>query len=134
MDVSLVRLDKKMQSLTFAGAQRPLFMVVDGELQELEGDKVSISCAEQMNAEPFSSHQLEYSSGTKLYLFSDGIVDQFGGPKGKKFMQRRLRDFINESHHLKLNEQSSALDRTFDEWKGSEHDQLDDVMLMAIQL
>lgn len=134
MDVSLVRLDRKAKTLKFAGAQRPLFMVVDGELQEVEGDKVSISCAEQMNAEQFNSHQLSYSSGTKLYLFSDGIVDQFGGPKGKKFMQRRLRDFINENHHLSLTDQATALDNTFDDWKGTEHDQLDDVMLMAIQL
>ena len=134
MDVSLVRIDKKKSQLQFAGAQRPLFLVEDGELKEVEGDKVSISCAMQLNAEPFQSHKLSYKKGTKIYLFSDGIVDQFGGPKGKKFMQRRLRDFINENHKAPLSEQSVALDKTFDDWMGAEHAQIDDVMLLAIQL
>jgi ligand-binding sensor domain-containing protein/serine phosphatase RsbU (regulator of sigma subunit) len=134
MDLSLVRIDRKKKVLRFAGAQRPLFMVQGGELKELEGEKVSISCAEQMNADPFQTQELHVDKGTVIYLFSDGIVDQFGGSKGKKFMQRRLRDFINEHYQLPLSEQATALDRVFDEWKGSEHDQLDDVMLMAIQL
>ena len=134
MDLSLVRIDRKQKVLRFAGAQRPLFMVQGGELKELEGEKVSISCAVQMNADPFQTQELNVDKGTVIYLFSDGIVDQFGGPRGKKFMQRRLRDFINEHYQLPLSEQATALDRVFDEWKGSEHDQLDDVMLMAIQL
>jgi serine phosphatase RsbU (regulator of sigma subunit) len=134
MDLSLVRIDRKQKVLRFAGAQRPLFMVQGGELKELEGEKVSISCAVQMNADPFQTQQLDFETGTVIYLFSDGIVDQFGGARGKKFMQRRLRDFINEHYQLPLSEQATALDRVFDEWKGSEHDQLDDVMLMAIQL
>jgi ligand-binding sensor domain-containing protein/serine phosphatase RsbU (regulator of sigma subunit) len=134
MDVSLIRVDKSKSLLEFAGAQRPLFLIENGELKEIEGDKTSISCAEQMNAEPFTKHSIQYKSGSIAYLFSDGIVDQFGGDKGKKFMLRRLRAFIMENHESSLAEQADRLNRTFDNWRGTEHEQLDDVMLLAVQL
>lgn len=134
MDVSLIRLDRKKNVLEFAGAQRPLYIFNNGELQELEGNRVSISCAEQRNAEPFTKHTVEIQEGMVAYLFSDGIVDQFGGEKGKKFMIRRLRDFLASHGHMPIQEQGNALVTTFDDWKGTEHEQVDDVMLLSIQL
>ncbi|MCB0755495.1 MAG: SpoIIE family protein phosphatase, partial [Flavobacteriales bacterium] len=134
MDVALVRVDRAKKELQFAGAQRPFFLFDGKEIKEIEGDRTSISCAVQMNAESFTKHTVQYEPGNVVYLFSDGIVDQFGGPRGKKFMLRRLRDFILENGSRPLTEQSDALNRTLDEWRGSEHEQLDDVMLLAIQL
>jgi hypothetical protein len=32
-----------------------------------------------------------------LYLFSDGYADQFGGPKGKKFMLTNLQKILLEN-------------------------------------
>jgi len=69
-----------------------------------------------------------------LYLFSDGIADQFGGPKGKKFMVRRLRELLLKCAALSMQEQHVAINQTFDDWKEEENEQIDDVMLMGIQL
>lgn len=132
MDVTLVRIDTKKNSLLFAGAQRPLFIFIDGELTEIEGDRYSISCADEMT-KSFESHEVKYSGDSVVYLFSDGITDQFGGPKGKKFMVRRVREFLVENHPKDMEEQHNALIKTFDEWKG-EDNQIDDVMLMGIRL
>lgn len=134
MDMALVRIDRKQNIVDFAGAQRPLFVVSDGELTEVDGNRFSISCAIQRNAEPFTKHSFKATKGTMLYLFSDGIVDQFGGPKGKKYMVRRLREFLTANAGQEIQKQSHLLTSTFDDWKGSEHDQIDDVMLLAIQL
>jgi serine phosphatase RsbU (regulator of sigma subunit) len=67
-------------------------------------------------------------------LFSDGIVDQFGGEAGKKFMIRRLRDFLETNGSLPMKEQGERLARTLDDWKGSDQVQVDDVMLLGIRL
>jgi ligand-binding sensor domain-containing protein/serine phosphatase RsbU (regulator of sigma subunit) len=134
MDVSLIRLDRKKNVLEFAGAQRPLYIFNNGTLMELEGDRFSISCAEQRNAESFTKHTIDVKEGMVAYLFSDGIVDQFGGENGKKFMIRRMRDFLSANGHLPIEEQGKNLVRTFDDWKGTEHEQVDDVMLLTIQL
>lgn len=132
MDVTLVRIDRKKNSLVFAGAQRPLFIFIDGELTEIEGDRYSISCADEMT-KSFQSHEVKYSEDSVVYLFSDGITDQFGGPKGKKFMVRRVREFLVENHINGMEEQHQALIKTFDDWRG-EDNQIDDVMLMGIRL
>lgn len=133
MDVSLVRIDHAKKSLQFAGAQRPLFVFMDDELTEVEGDKVSISCADELE-KTFETHHLNYKENTAIYLFSDGITDQFGGERGKKFMVRRVRDFLSSNHHNTMEEQHTALIKTFDDWKGEENNQIDDVMLLGIRL
>ncbi len=133
MDVTLIRLDRKKNQLQFAGAQRPLFVFIDGMLTEIEGDRYSISCADETLKE-FTTHTIDYADDAVAYLFSDGITDQFGGPKGKKFMVRRVREFLTANHAADMREQHAALIKTFDDWKGEENNQLDDVMLMGIRL
>ena len=134
MDMALVKIDRKKNTLEFAGAQRPLFYVEDGELKELDGNRLSISCTVQRNAEPFTKHALKLKEGSILYLFSDGIVDQFGGPKEKKFMVRRMREFIVNHHAQTLKQQAASINQTFDDWKGPDNVQIDDVMLLGIQI
>lgn len=134
MDVALIRIDRKKKVVEFAGAQRPLFIMQDGELIQLEGNKLSISCAEQRRNEEFENHRHVIKENTVAYLFSDGIVDQFGGPKGKKFMVRRVREFLEETKQLSIVEQSIQLTKTFDDWKGKDQEQIDDVMLLGIRL
>ncbi|MBI1287027.1 MAG: SpoIIE family protein phosphatase [Flavobacteriales bacterium] len=134
MDMALVRIDRKKKVLEFAGAQRPLYLMQGGTLLHIEGNRHSISCAEQRGAEPFVKHTHKVHGNTVAYLFSDGIVDQFGGPNGKKFMIRRLRDFIEKNGSRSMKEQLAELSHEFDTWKGSDMMQVDDVMLLGIQL
>ncbi|MBL4585722.1 MAG: SpoIIE family protein phosphatase [Flavobacteriales bacterium] len=133
MDVSLIRIDKKSKTMQFAGAQRPLFMFVDGNLSEIEGDRFSISCADEIE-KTFKTHDLKYKDGSTVFLFSDGITDQFGGAKEKKFMVRRIREFLVKNNAQSMKDQHAAIIKTFDDWKGAENNQIDDVMLMGIRL
>lgn len=134
MDMSLVKIDRRSKTLEFAGAQRPLYIYQDGSLLQIDGNRHSISCAEQRGAEPFARHKHIIKGNSVAYLFSDGIVDQFGGPNGKKFMIRRLREFLQTNGQKPLNEQAAELTRVFDEWIGDESLQVDDVMLLGIRL
>lgn len=134
MDVAIVRINRKKKLLEFAGAQRPLYLMNADGLQQIEGDRHSISCAEQRGAHNYNKHTYEIKTPTFIYLFSDGITDQFGGPKGRKFMIRRLREFFEANGHLPIGEQYQNLNQTFDDWKGNDQEQIDDVMLLGIQL
>jgi serine phosphatase RsbU (regulator of sigma subunit) len=134
MDMTLVRIDRKKKILEFAGAQRPLYLMTKDGLTQIEGDRHSISCAEQRGAQAFTKHTYSVKSRTIAYLFSDGITDQFGGPKGRKFMIRRLREFFEQHWELPIKDQQVELEKTFDTWKGEDQDQIDDVMLMGIEM
>jgi ligand-binding sensor domain-containing protein/serine phosphatase RsbU (regulator of sigma subunit) len=134
MDMALIRIDRKTRKLEFAGAQRPLYIMHNGTLLNLEGNRHSISCAVQRNAESFSKYTFEPEGPAVAYLFTDGIVDQFGGEQGKKFMIRRLRDWFEEHGGSPMSEQLEAINATFDQWRGTDYEQVDDVTLIGIQL
>ena len=68
-----------------------------------------------------------------VYVFTDGIVDQFGGEKGKKLLFRRLKEFLLTIQTLSFNEQKEKLDFFFNQWKGEE-EQVDDVLLIGIKV
>jgi serine phosphatase RsbU (regulator of sigma subunit) len=66
-------------------------------------------------------------------MFSDGITDQFGGPLAKKIKRKGLSDHLKTHCNLPLNEQREALKEFINSWKG-DHDQLDDMIMLAIQI
>jgi serine phosphatase RsbU (regulator of sigma subunit) len=71
--------------------------------------------------------------GDCLYIFSDGYADQFGGPKGKKFMRKRFRELLLEISHLPMPEQKWRLMDTLDRWQGNQ-EQVDDILVIGIRI
>jgi serine phosphatase RsbU (regulator of sigma subunit) len=71
--------------------------------------------------------------GDVLYLFTDGYVDQFGGPEIKKFMKKQMKELLVNISDKKMDEQEKIMDKTYEDWKG-EQMQIDDVMVMGIRV
>ena len=65
-------------------------------------------------------------------MFSDGLPDQFGGPKGKKFMSKQLQDIINAKITEGIAEIGTSFENNFELWKNG-YDQTDDVTFVGIQ-
>lgn len=133
MDVALIRIDKKSGKIFFSGAVRPLYIVVDGELTIVKGDIYSIGGIKEVNAASFSQHEIEAPEGSCLYIFSDGFADQFGGPEGKKFKYRQLKEMIVKNSDRPMQEQLAVIERTFNQWKGP-HEQVDDVCIIGLRV
>lgn len=68
-----------------------------------------------------------------IYLFSDGLPDQFGGPEGKKMKVARLKTFMEEMAPLPVSEQEKSLIKFYDDWKKG-FDQVDDILFMGVKL
>lgn len=131
MDMSLCSLDYKTLKLEFAGANNPLILIRNGELIEVKGNKQPIGDFERRV--PFTNHEIQLEKGDNIYLFTDGYADQFGGPKGKKFKLKTLKNLLLEMSTLPINMQKSKLEIAFNEWKGN-IEQLDDVCLIGIKI
>lgn len=133
MDISLLCIDKKNKSISWAGANNPLLFMYPGDavMREIKSDKQSIGKTDQ--PKPFTTHQIEYKAGTQFYLITDGFADQFGGPKGKKLMRKNLTEFIEKQSGLSMKEQKDKLDNLFTEWKGALQ-QIDDVSIIGIKI
>ncbi|MCW5900779.1 MAG: serine/threonine-protein phosphatase [Flavobacteriales bacterium] len=131
MDIALCRVDRRTREILFAGAFRPLYWSHGGQVTVINGDRKPIGGAHHDLDRRFTVHRIAYSSGDRIYLFSDGYVDQFGGPNGKRFMSERLKTLLDEHHHLPLDEQARVLDQAFDTWRGRT-EQVDDVCMLGL--
>jgi len=80
---------------------------------------------------PFTRHSMELEKGDIVYTISDGMPDQFGGPKGKKFMSKQLKELLVRISHFPMQEQKEKLSHEFNLWKGN-LEQVDDVTILGI--
>jgi tetratricopeptide (TPR) repeat protein/serine phosphatase RsbU (regulator of sigma subunit) len=135
MDLALIRLEKNTPArLTYAGANRPLWIISSQkELIELPPTRQPIGFTD--TEKPFEEHQIDLSSRlpAMLYAFTDGFIDQMGGPKGRKLMSKGLREILLQISHKPCPEQEERLQTFFTAWKG-EWPQLDDVTLIGVRL
>lgn len=132
MDVALCSINLKTREVIFSGALRPMYIATNGELKELEGNKSSISGTSDTTFR-YTSQKIKLKKNDCIYLFSDGYADQFGGPKGKKFMTGRMKELLIANHRLKMEEQKEKLIEAHEMWKG-DYKQVDDILLMGIRV
>ncbi|MCG3167463.1 MAG: hypothetical protein POELPBGB_03255 [Bacteroidia bacterium] len=132
MDVAVCSINLKTKEVSFSGALRPLYIISNGEFKELEGDKSSISGTSNTSYR-YTENKLNLKEGDCIYLFSDGYADQFGGPKGKKFMTGKMKQLFIDNNALNMNEQRKKLIDAHEQWKG-DYKQVDDILVMGIRL
>jgi len=138
MDIGIVVVDKKFQTLTFAGAKNSLIYFRNNEMAQIKGDKLLIG-GEQREIERIFTKQtisiIPDKGDNKLtfYLFSDGIHDQFGGSETKKYSSKKLKNFLSEIYQDNIYTQKELIKNEFLEWKGN-NPQTDDVMLIGVRL
>jgi serine phosphatase RsbU (regulator of sigma subunit) len=130
MDISVCVIDFSENTLLWAGANNPLYLVRGKELVHYRADKMPASIYYRM--QPFSLHKIELRKGDAFYIFSDGFADQFGGPKQRKFMSNQLKETLVSMGDTPMLRQAEKLNDIFEEWRG-ESPQVDDVTLIGIR-
>jgi PAS domain S-box-containing protein len=132
MDIALCKINLVSRKVQYAGAHRPLYYVLNGELKVQKGDKFPVGGGQIRNRIGFSSYEFTVSKGDSIYLFSDGLPDQFGGPENKKFSPRQIREIIAQNHDKPMHEIRRIFDNAFEQWRNG-HMQTDDVLLIGIK-
>ncbi len=135
MDLALCIIDQQNQIMNFAGAYRPLFLVRNGELHEYQGTRKAIGGIplRKKIERDFENHLIEYQKGDQIFIFSDGLQDQFGGPDNRKYQSKRIRQIVTEQAGQTMAHFSRYFAKDFYDWMG-DNKQLDDVLLIGIEL
>lgn len=132
MDVVVCEFTQKNRHLRFASAMRPVIIILGGEIYYIKGNRSSVG-GESVMEKYYDDQEYFLNEGDMVYLFSDGLPDQFGGPEGKKMKINRLKKLINEISKLPLDQQNELIMKFYREWKGS-YDQVDDIIFMGIRI
>jgi len=101
------------------------------KLFEIKGDKQPIGYFE--NNVPFTIATGTLHKGDRLYLFTDGFADQFGGEKGKKFKYKTLKKLILNVQYENIEAQYEDVTKAFYDWK-RDIEQVDDVCFMGVEV
>ncbi|MBK7627871.1 MAG: SpoIIE family protein phosphatase [Bacteroidales bacterium] len=157
MDLALLVIDFNAKKVEYSGAYNPCFKVrrlteeesnmrqtdtsddADGSmsdgkyiLETIRASKMPIGISSKMNEE-FVFHEDPLEKGVSYYLFSDGYIDQFGGPNGRKFMKKNFKKFILGIQDYSMTEQRDLLEKNLLEWRGLSP-QIDDILVMGIRI
>lgn len=132
MDICLCSIDDSKNEVQYAGALRPLVLVKKGVLTKIDSDRYPIGGHQDNNDLEYTTHTFTVEKTDTIYLFSDGYADQFGGPKGKKFMVKRMQDMLISIQGMNMQEQGTYLGKTITDWMGSMQ-QVDDILVIGIR-
>jgi serine phosphatase RsbU (regulator of sigma subunit) len=137
MDIALTLIDRESGEIEFAGALRPMVIFRkqdDGSFapESLSGEKFPVGGLMLQSDRTYKLQKVKLNPGDMMFMFSDGYPDQFGGPKGKKIMNKRFREILQDICTLSAAEQRQVLHSYFMEWKGNQ-EQVDDVLVVGIR-
>lgn len=157
MDLVLYQYDRETLMLEYAGANNPLVLIrktsnhteefdnprisqeavineSNGEsytIIQLKADKMPIGIYAE--SRPFASVCLQLIPGDTLYSFSDGYIDQFGGPLGKKYLIKRFKKLLVNIQHIAVTDQKEVLENVHNEWRDG-GEQIDDIIVIGLQV
>lgn len=130
-DISIIIYNSKSRELDFAGAHNPLYLFRSKEFQKISGTNQSIGGNDGQVS--YQNVHVKVEDEDCVYLLSDGYADQFGGKKGKKLKPKRLISLLESVQRLNGDMQHQIVATAFNEWKGTE-EQTDDVLLIGLKL
>lgn len=153
MEVALCMLDLDKKIIQYSGANRPLYLVrKEDEKQEKEkqdkvrrivnhnGFQLSMFKPDSMPIgiyddadKPFTNHDIPILPGDSIYLFTDGYVDQMGGPHRKTFRVKNFRELLFTVQDKDLKEQEQILQQRINEWRG-DIGQIDDILVLGMKI
>jgi serine phosphatase RsbU (regulator of sigma subunit)/Tfp pilus assembly protein PilF len=157
MDMSFFIIDTESKELQFSGAFNPLYIIrednlvneseipesegikpykskdnsIEATLFEIKGDRQPIAI--YMYEKEFSNYVFQLKEGDRIYSFTDGYPDQFGGEEGKKFNAKRFKEFLLSIRNHSMEKQKELITENFYSWMG-EIEQVDDVLLMGVKI
>ncbi|MBM2816824.1 MAG: methyl-accepting chemotaxis sensory transducer [Ignavibacteria bacterium] len=132
MDICFCRIDKDKSELVFAGARRPLYLVRNGKLNTVKGDKKSIGGWQIHDKIEFTNHKMKLEKGDMIYLTTDGLLDQanenwkrFGSKKFKEILPKIASEFVENQKEILMYQLAQHQ---------SNEKQVDDITIIGLKL
>ena len=132
MDVGLVSITNC--SIKFCSAYSPCLVVNSNEeIFEFERNKRPIGGGINYFHLEFANQSFELQKGDEIFLYTYGILNQFGGPAGKKFKSRRFKELVLNTHRKPVSQQGAFVEESMKAWQGDQF-QVDDMMMLGIRI
>jgi len=135
MDIAICKINHGFNTMEYAGAMRPLWLVEENEIREIKADKIPIGTKQNDRSETirYTTHTIQLNGHTCFYIFTDGYADQFGGAREKKYSTGKFKELLLKHHSLPMEQQHDRIRNEHLEWKGR-HEQVDDILVIGFKI
>lgn len=133
MDMSICLIDHATRIMEYAGAYNPIYIIRNQELYELTVDKFSLHKDYAAEMPKFTNKIFTLQENDRVFMFTDGFADQFGGDLNKRYSKRRFKQLLVQSSSKSMLEQKTIIEMTHDNWK-SKHEQVDDILVLGFEI
>lgn len=133
LDLALCLIDPDSRTLRYAGAGIDLFSLKGGQATRHRSARQGLGYQRRSKGAAMPEISLTATDADRIFLTTDGLLDQSGGQKGFGFGARRLLDALQQSADLPLQAQGQfILDKLERHREG--HTQRDDMAFLGFSV
>jgi len=150
MDITICSIERNKNKLYFAGAMNSIYIIRNKNFNEICGENVIKTEGENANLYQICGDEMPIGSFFKEVLFrstvidlvdndiiigfSDGIIDQFGGEKYKKFSSTKFKEILLNNYRNNISEFKEILQEEYEKWVlPKKYKQIDDILVIGVK-
>ena len=130
-EANVLALNHDTHRLFFSSANRPLLTYSEGQLTEYAGDKHPVGDPAYMGL-PFTLTEIDLRPKDRIFIFTDGLGGAYAGGSAKRLALKRLKEVVEYTQYLGLEDQQRTLLEEFDGWP-SKYELAREVCFISLQ-
>jgi serine phosphatase RsbU (regulator of sigma subunit) len=122
LDGAFIWFDAKARTLAYAAAKTPLFVLYPDadDFEVVDGDRMGVGYVETPMNYKWRTQVIPVPRGTLMFVTTDGLIDQIGGPKHTTFGKRRIRESIIDQRNERADVISMAIINAYSLWQADQ--------------
>ena len=120
LEMGICLVEPERMRVTYAGARFELVSAVGDSIEVIKGDKNGLGYRHVPFDCRFTNHSIRLKPGQRLYMHTDGIIDQIGGNRRRAFGRKRLMKLLGDTVHMPLPKQGAAITSALADYQGGE--------------
>jgi len=134
IDITLCCFNNETKVLQFSSSYGIIYHITEGNYEFFKGDRIPIGYySYPVKDKYFTKNEILLKNNDIIYLCTDGIIDQFGGPDKKKFTAKRLGHLLIDISNYNMKRQKELIEKTYTDWK-DDNIQVDDITVIGLKV
>ncbi len=131
-DGAIISWEIGSSNITFAGANMPILIQNGSIINEQKGIRRSLGYRKNKNRLEFINKKIELNNSTRLFIYTDGILDEGRNSDGIAYGKKRLMSFLIKSKKITLSKLNEDLKNELSNWRNS-RPRRDDMTFLSIK-